>query len=819
MTKKLSSLLLSVVFSLISVGLFAQGKTSSVTLAGKLVNFPGVVPIEDMSEYQYLRPTPSERTISADAAGNFKIKFSLGSPGYFRIGRNILYLTPGDNMEVVIDNDEFLESTFKGQGEVANLFLRNTPFPKGGSYLNAGRNIKPSILETMQSIQKMAEKRQHELDNLKNVSAVFVKLETARIKADMIKSYVGIKGYAGNANYRKSDEYKRAFADSLERIVNPEVEKLVKGFIDTSLLKLVVYRDLYQYLKTEETNHPTNNFQQIEDWRKAETLAFRLKTISDKNKLLEFKPMIDSIQTKKYREVMLVALNEKMKYGIGDAAIDFTAINTDGKPVKLSSLKGKVIYVDIWATWCGPCMAEMPSLEILKKKYENNPELAIVSLSFDDTDKIWLASLKERKVGGIQWRINRNTMPDYDIKSIPRFLLFDKDFVVADLNAPMPSSIEIGKKLDELLAKPAKSAALHSPEVKFVLKGQIGTFGSPAKIYLSYPSAIDNTIDSLLMQNGKFEFRGVVTEPVRATLVVNLEGNGIRQKGVQYIPVYLESGEISVNSADSLSHAKISGSALNKEFENLTEALAPVRKKMAALSVAFRARPKEQQMDSVIRAEHTMRFNQCYEELKQVYASFIKANPGTFVSLDALKSFRAQDPDYNKLAPLYEVLSPSVKNSDAGKKFAATLDVMKVTAIGVIAPDFVQNSPEGKPIKMSDFRGKYLLIDFWASWCGPCRAENPVVVKAYAKYHDKGFEILGVSLDNPTDKEKWVAAIQKDGLTWPQVSDLKGWKSEVTQMYGVQYVPHNLLLDPQGKILVKDLRGKALEAKLAEIFK
>lgn len=453
MVRKINKLLLFLVLLVVSGGSFAQGKTGYVTLAGKLVNFQSVVPIEDISEFQYLRPTPAERNISTDASGNFKIKFSLGSPGYFRIGRNILYLTPGDNMQVVIDDSNYLESTFAGKGDLVNMYLRKTPFPKGGSYLEAGRNIKPSIPETMLLMKKMAEARQQALDSLKNVPTEFIRLETARNKADLMMSYMKIGSYNTTKNYRKSAEYKAAFSDSLNTILKPEVEKLAHGFIDTSLLKLVVYRDLYQYLKSEEARNPSNQFQQIEDWRKAESLAFKLKNVSDKNKLSEFKPVIDSIQTRKYREVMLDALKEKMKYGIGDPAIDFTAINTNGKPVSLSSLKGKVIYVDIWATWCGPCMGEMPSLEILKKKYENNPDLAIVSLSFDDTDKIWLSNLKERKVGGIQWRINRNTMPDYDIKAIPRFLLIDKNFIVVNLNAPMPSSPDLPGILDKLLNK------------------------------------------------------------------------------------------------------------------------------------------------------------------------------------------------------------------------------------------------------------------------------------------------------------------------------------------------------------------------------
>jgi peroxiredoxin len=138
--------------------------------------------------------------------------------------------------------------------------------------------------------------------------------------------------------------------------------------------------------------------------------------------------------------------------------------------------------------------------------------------------------------------------------------------------------------------------------------------------------------------------------------------------------------------------------------------------------------------------------------------------------------------------------------------------------VGAIAPEFTQNDPDGNPVKLSSFRGKYLLVDFWASWCGPCRAENPNVVKAYTKYHDKGFEILGVSLDDEKGRTNWLNAIKKDGLTWKQVSDLKAWNNEAAQLYAIKAIPQNVLLDPSGKIIAKNLRAEALDKKLAELL-
>jgi thiol-disulfide isomerase/thioredoxin len=136
---------------------------------------------------------------------------------------------------------------------------------------------------------------------------------------------------------------------------------------------------------------------------------------------------------------------------------------------------------------------------------------------------------------------------------------------------------------------------------------------------------------------------------------------------------------------------------------------------------------------------------------------------------------------------------------------------------GAVAPDFTQNTTEGKPMNLSDLRGKVLLVDFWASWCGPCRKENPHVVKLYEQYKDKGFDVLGVSLDN--NKDAWIKAIEKDGLPWHHISDLKGWQNEAAQLYSVSSIPHTILLDRAGRILARNLRGPALDEALKEIFK
>lgn len=196
--------------------------------------------------------------------------------------------------------------------------------------------------------------------------------------------------------------------------------------------------------------------------------------------------------------------------------------------------------------------------------------------------------------------------------------------------------------------------------------------------------------------------------------------------------------------------------------------------------------------------------------------SFIHANPKSIVSAYVLYrnfSYRLSPDEIDRNLGL---LDPTLQQSQYANELRKLSGVLRTVEPGKKAPDFTLNDPEGQPVKLSDHRGKYLLVDFWASWCGPCRRENPNLVKAWQKYKDKGFDVFGVSLDRK--KENWLKAIKDDQLTWTQVSDLKFWNSEAAKLYGVRAIPSNLLLSPDGTIIAKNLTGDALHAKLEELL-
>ncbi len=204
------------------------------------------------------------------------------------------------------------------------------------------------------------------------------------------------------------------------------------------------------------------------------------------------------------------------------------------------------------------------------------------------------------------------------------------------------------------------------------------------------------------------------------------------------------------------------------------------------------------------------------DESNAFLTKFVDENASSWACLAAL-SVLDKEQYFSYFQKVDEATHKAYPNSNNLKPFHSFVENLKRLAPGAVAPDITLNTPEDKALSLSSLKGKIVLVDFWASWCAPCRAENPNVVKAYQKYKDKGFDVFGVSLD--MDKTKWTQAIQKDGLTWHHVSELKGWGSACVQLYGFSGIPYNVLLDKEGKIIGKALRGDALEKKLEEVFK
>lgn len=323
-------------------------------------------------------------------------------------------------------------------------------------------------------------------------------------------------------------------------------------------------------------------------------------------------------------------------------------------------------------------------------------------------------------------------------------------------------------------------------------------------------------VDSVAFVNNALQIKGITADVQRAYLCM-APGNhdfykNPKSKGIS---IYLEDGNIEVSGNEDLASAKISGTPSNVQLQAFNSLMEGFDQRISVMEKEFDDATKNN--DNAKQEELKKEYMKILDEKAKISEDYFYKNSNSQVSLDWLRASVNPVQEKTKALKMFNTLSAKVQKSAAGIAYSKQLEEAHSIEIGAIAPDFSSKNSKGEVVSLTSFRGKYVLVDFWASWCGPCRRENPNVVKAYNLYKDKNFTILGVSLDQSADA--WAKAIEADGLHWEQISDLAGWNCSVVRDYGITAIPTNFLLDPNGKIIGKDLRGGDLEQKLAEILK
>jgi peroxiredoxin len=351
----------------------------------------------------------------------------------------------------------------------------------------------------------------------------------------------------------------------------------------------------------------------------------------------------------------------------------------------------------------------------------------------------------------------------------------------------------------------------------YTVSGQIENAGNASVVYLYYPVKDKYVADSCSITNNRFSFSGVVEEPVMATLELRTQAEKHPDDTFNF---YLENAPISIKMDRLTKEREIAGSHTQDLHEEFLTLIEPLQEEMNNIRIAYQSATPEQQASEAFNETLMLREKAIYEKNSESIYRFVKEHPKDFISLHLLQSQLANNPEDEQVLTAFSSLSESIRTSASGKTFAEKLKKLQAVSLGASAPAFEWKDMDGNPVKLSDFKGKFLLLQFWASDCSHCIAELPTLKTLYHQQNGDDFAILAIALDSSNREQEWEAFVKSNNLPWLNMFDERvNGKKKIAGLYNISQTPSNFLLNKDGQIIAKNLYGDDLLGRVSAILR